>query len=296
MQLRTTVPPSLDRPTRPVRRRGVGSLLAIALAFIVLTIGAATMAMPFLWMVSTSLKNLAEAQAFPPEWIPSNPRWGNYREIFERVPFARFIMNSVKVTVLGVLGQVLTTSMAGFAFARLRFRGRDFLFILLLATLMIPPQVTLVPQYLIFRELGWVNTHTALIAPFWLGGAFGTFLMRQFFLSIPQDLVDAARIDGCTPLRIYWQIFLPLSLPALATLAVFTFLSRWNDLLGPLIYLNDTDKMTVTIGISYFVGQYYADTPLLMAASFVSILPTVVIFVVAQRYFIRGVVLSGLKG
>jgi multiple sugar transport system permease protein len=270
--------------------------LAQILAVVVLLAGAATMLVPLLWMVSTSLKTLAEANAFPPRWIPETARWSNYRELFSEVPFARFIFNSFKVSVLAVIGQVLTTSMAGFAFARLQFRGRDVLFFLLLATLMIPPQVTLIPQYLIFRELGWVNTHKALILPFWFGGAFGTFLMRQFFLTIPQDLVDAARIDGCTPFRMYWQIFLPLATPALATLAVLTFLERWNDLLGPLIYLNDTDLMTVTIGISYFLGQYYADTPLLMAASCISILPTVLVFIVAQRYFIRGVVLSGLKG
>lgn len=272
------------------------STARVVLAFAVLAIGAATMLIPLLWMISTSLKNLAEANAFPPRWLPETPRWSNYTEIFTRVPFGLFIFNSFKVTILAVIGQLLTCSMAGFVFARLRFRGRELLFLLLLATLMIPPQVTLVPQYLIFRELGWVNTHLALILPFWFGGAFGTFLMRQYFLGIPQDLVDAARIDGATPIRTYWEIFLPLSVPALATLAIFTFLARWNDLLLPLIYLNDTKLMTVTIGISYFVGQYYADTPLLMAASFVSIVPTILLFVVAQRYFIRGVVLSGLKG
>jgi multiple sugar transport system permease protein len=268
----------------------------LGLALLVLLVGAVSMVLPLVWMISTSFKNLAEANAFPPQWIPSQFRWSNYEEIFTRVPFARFIYNSFKITLLGVVGQLLTTSMAGFAFARLRFRGRDVLFLILLATLMVPPQVTLVPQYLIFRELGWINSHLALILPFWFGGAFGTFLMRQFFLTIPQDLVDAARLDGCTPFRMYWQIFLPLSVPALATLAVFVFLARWNDLLGPLIFLNDTEKMTVTIGITYFVGQYYADTPLVMAASFISILPTIAIFVIAQRYFVRGVILSGLKG
>jgi multiple sugar transport system permease protein len=265
-------------------------------ALIVLVAGAITMLVPLLWMVSTSLKTLVEANAFPPQWIPAEPQWSNYRELFEQVPFARFIFNSFKVSLLAVLGQLVTTSMAGFVFARLQFRGRELLFLLLLVTLMIPPQVTLIPQYLIFRELGWVNTHLALIVPFWFGGAFGTFLMRQFFLTIPQDLVDAAKLDGCTPWRMYWQIFLPLSVPALAALAVFIFLERWNDLLGPLIYLNDVDLMTVTIGISYFLGQYYADTPLLMAASCISVLPTIVVFTVAQQYFIQGVVLSGLKG
>lgn len=277
--------------SRPLLERGLH-----AVAYLVLIAGAITMVGPLLWMVSTSLKTLIEANGYPPQWIPSIPRWGNYRELFEQVPFAQFIFNSFKVSVLAVLGQLLTTSMAGFVFARLKFRGRDVLFILLLVTLMIPPQVTLIPQYLIFRELGWINTHLALIVPFWFGGAFGTFLMRQFFMSIPQDLVDAAKLDGCTPWRMYWEIFLPLSIPALAALAVFVFLERWNDLLQPLIYLNSIELMTVTMGISYFLGQYYADTPLLMAASCVGIIPTIVVFLIAQRYFIQGVVLSGMKG
>lgn len=265
-------------------------------AYLILIAGALTMVVPLLWMVSTSLKTLIEANGYPPQWIPSVPQWINYRELFEQVPFAQFIVNSLKVSVLAVVGQLLTTSMAGFVFARLKFRGRDVIFLLLLITLMIPPQVTLIPQYLIFRELGWINTHLALIVPFWFGGAFGTFLMRQSFLSIPQDLVDAAKLDGCTPWRMYWEIFLPLSIPALTALAVFVFLERWNDLLQPLIYLNSIELMTVTMGISYFLGQYYADTPLLMAASCIGIVPTIIVFLIAQRYFIQGVVLSGMKG
>jgi multiple sugar transport system permease protein len=265
-------------------------------AYLVLIVGAISMILPLLWMVTTSLKTLIEANGYPPTWIPSVPQWGNYVELFQQVPFAQFIFNSFKVSVLAVLGQLLTTSMAGFVFARLKFRGREVLFILLLITLMIPPQVTLIPQYLIFRELGWINTHLALIMPFWFGGAFGTFLMRQYFLAIPQDLVDAAKLDGCTPFRMYWEIFLPLSVPALAALAIFVFLERWNDLLQPLIYLNSIELMTVTMGISYFLGQYYADTPLLIAASCVGIVPTIIVFLLAQRYFIQGVVMSGLKG
>jgi multiple sugar transport system permease protein len=278
------------------RREQFPTYVAQTSAYVLLTAGAITMIVPLLWMVSTSLKTLVEANAFPPQWVPIEPQWINYRELFDQVPFARFLLNSFKVSILAVIGQLLTTSMAGFVFARLRFRGRDTLFLLLLVTLMIPPQVTLIPQYLIFRELGWVNTHLALIVPFWFGGAFGTFLMRQFFLTIPQDLVDAAKLDGCTPWRMYWQIFLPLSVPALAALSVFIFLDRWNDLLQPLIYLNDIELMTVTMGISYFLGQYYADTPLLMAASCIGILPTIAVFMIAQRSFIQGVVLSGLKG
>jgi len=283
----------------PFARKGQALSLALIgriAAYIVLIIGGITMVAPFFWMISTSLKNIATAQVFPPQLFPTNPLWSNYVEIFVRVPFARFILNSFEITLIGVAGQLITTSMAGFAFARLRFWARDFWFVILLSTLMIPNQVTLVPQYLIFKQLGWINTHLPLTVPFWFGGAFGTFLTRQFFLSIPQDLTDAAKVDGCNPLRMYWQISMPLAGPVLATLAVFTFMGRWNDLLGPLIYLNKIDLMTVTIGISYFTGQYYSDMPLVMAASLVSVLPTLVLFIVAQKYFVQGVVLSGLKG
>lgn len=275
---------------------GGGSVLRLTAAYAVLTAGGLTMVAPFFWMVSTSLKNVATAQIYPPQLFPTNPLWSNYVDIFVQVPFARFILNSFEIALLGVVGQLLTTSLAGFAFARLRFWGRDAWFAVFLSTLMIPYQVTLVPQYLIFNELGWINTHLPLIVPFWFGGVFGTFLTRQFFLTIPQDLSDAAKVDGCDPFRMYWQIFMPLAGPVLATLAVFTFMARWNDLLGPLIYLNKFELMTVTIGITYFQGLYYSEFPLLMAASLVSVLPTLLLFVVAQKYFVQGVVLSGLKG
>lgn len=282
------------------RPRGWGMRTEIAvlhaLSYLILITIGISMLIPFLWMISTSLKNLAETQIYPPRWIPRPPLWSNYREVMIQVPFAKFIYNSFKVSILGVVGQVLTCSTAAYALARLRFWGRDFLFTLLLATLMIPYQVVMIPQFLIFKALGWVNTHLALIVPFWLGGAFGTFLLRQFFLSLPNELGDAAKVDGCNPFQTYWDIYMPLTKPALATLAVLTFMSRWNDLLGPLIYLNRPEMMTVTAGLSYFQGQYLADVPLLMAGSVISIIPTLVLFALAQRYFVQGVVLSGLKG
>ena len=280
------------------RRLGIQAQTSVvhAVSYLMLIAIGISMLVPFLWMISTSLKNLAEAQIYPPRWIPDTPLWSNYREIMVQVPFAAFVYNSFKVSILGSIGQVLTCSTAGYAFARLRFWGRDVLFVILLATLMIPYQVVMIPQFLIFKSLGWVNTHLALIVPFWLGGAFGTFLMRQFFLSLPDELGDAARVDGCNPFQTYWRIYLPLTKPALATLAVLTFMSRWNDLLGPLIYLNRPDMMTVTAGLSYFQGQYYANLPLLMAGSAVSLIPTLVLFAFTQRYFVQGVVLTGLKG
>jgi len=286
--------------SRAVARRGMGQraqrTIVHTVSYIILAFIGVSMAIPFLWMVSTSLKNLAQAQIYPPRWIPNPPLWSNYRDVMTRIPFPVFIVNSFKISVLGVIGQTLTCSMAAYALARLRFRGRSFLFILLLSTLMIPYQVTMIPQFLIFKSLGWVNTHLALIVPFWFGGAFGTFLLRQFFLSLPAELADAAKVDGCNPFHTYWRIYMPLTKPALTTLAVFVFMSRWNDLLGPLIYLNRPQKMTVTAGLSYFQGQYFADVPLLMAGSLISVIPTLVLFALAQQYFVQGVVLSGLKG
>lgn len=263
--------------------------------FILIVIGL-TMLIPFIWMLSTSLKNMAEVQIYPPRWIPRPPLWSNYRDVMTQIPFGKFIINSFKISLISVVGQIVTCSTAAYAFARLNFKGKNVLFVLLLATLMIPYQVVMIPQFLIFKQLGWVNTHLALTVPFWLGGAFGTFLLRQFFLSLPTELGDAAKVDGCNPFQIYWRIYLPLTMPALATLAVFTFMGRWNDLLGPLIYLNRPEMMTVTAGLSYFQGQYYANMPLLMAGSVISLIPTLVLFAFAQRYFVQGMVLSGLKG
>ena len=286
--------------TRAVARHGVGRraqrIIVHAISYAVLVVIGISMAIPFVWMVSTSLLNLAQAQVYPPRWIPDPPLWSNYVDVMTRIPFPVFIVNSFKVSILGVIGQVLSCSMAAYALSRLRYRGRNALFVILLSTLMIPYQVTMIPYFLIFKTFGWVNTHLALIVPFWLGGAFGTFLLRQFFLSLPAELADAAKVDGCNPFHTYWRIYMPLTKPAVTTLAVFVFMGRWNDLLGPLIYLNRPEKMTVTAGLSYFQGQYFADVPLLMAGSLVSILPTLILFGLAQRYFVQGVVLSGIKG
>ena len=284
----------------PARRREASMRLQTTLVHgisyvILITIGI-SMVVPFLWMISTSLKSLAEAQAYPPRWVPREPLWSNYAEVMRQVPFGNFIINSFKVSILGVAGQLATCATAGYTFACLRFRGRSLLFIILLATMMIPYQVVMIPQFLIFKALGWVNTHLALIVPFWLGGSFGTFLLRQFFLTLPSELGDAAKVDGANPAYTFLLIYLPLCKPAMATLAVLTFMGRWNDLLGPLIYLNRPKMMTVTAGLSYFQGQYYADLPLLMAGSLISLIPTLVLFIVAQRYFVQGIALTGLKG
>jgi multiple sugar transport system permease protein len=206
-----------------------------------------------------------------------------------------FILNSTKIAVLSVIGQLLSCSMAAFCFARFEFPGRNALFMILLATLMVPGQVTLIPVFLVMRALGWVDTHYALIVPAWLGGAFGTFLLRQFFLTVPRELEDAARIDGASSFAIYSRIFLPLAKPALATLAVLGFMGSWNDLLGPVIYLQTRSKMTLPVGLALFKGQYVTEYALLNTGATISLIPILILFILAQNYFVQGLTMTGLK-
>lgn len=264
--------------------------------YILLIAIAVTMVLPFVWMISTSLKSEGDVFIFPPQWIPQPPHWSNYARVFQMFPFGLFAYNSFKIAILGTLGQVITCSFAAYAFARFEFKGRNTLFIMLLATLMVPGQVTLIPVFILMKTLGLVNTQAALIVPWWFGGAFGTFLLRQFFLTLPMELEDAARMDGCGRFGIYWRIIIPLSAPALATLAIFVFLSNWNDLLGPVIYLSNMDKMTLTVGLALFQGQYQTQWNLLMAGSLITMIPIFVLFVVAQKYFVQGIALGGVKG
>ncbi|WP_230867601.1 carbohydrate ABC transporter permease [Iocasia frigidifontis] len=263
--------------------------------YIILTLGGLTMILPFVWMISTSLKTLNEVFIFPPSFLGEKIVWQNYLRVSDRFPFGTFFFNSLKISVLVVLAQLFTSSMAGFAFARLRFPFKDTLFALYLATLIVPFHVLLVPTFLLMREFSWVDSHLSLIIPN-LVSAFGTFLMRQFFLTIPKDLEDAARIDGCTPFGIYFRIFLPLSKPALATLGIFTLMGSWNDFVRPLVFINSISKMTLPLGLSSMQGLYSTNWPVLMAATVVSLLPILIAFFLAQEYFVRGVTLSGLKG
>lgn len=262
---------------------------------IVLILGSAAMILPFYWMISGSLKDLGELFIYPPRWIPTRWQWSNYVKIWKVAPFGDFFLNSFKITILGTFGQIFSCSIAAYAFARLRFPGRTVLFVILLATLMIPYQLTIIPVFFIMYKLKWVDTHLPLIIPFFCGGAYGTFLIRQYFMSIPTDFGEAAKMDGCNPFSIYYYIYLPLSKPVLATLAVFTFMWRWNDLYGPLIYLHTPKKMTVTVGLSMLQGQFWTDIPVLMAGSLISLIPTIVLFLAMQKYFVSGVVLSGIK-
>lgn len=267
-----------------------------AAAYTVLGIVGLLMIFPFLWMASTSLKSLGEAFAYPPTMLPQSWRWGNYARIFETVPMGPFIYNSFKLTTLNVVGVLLSCSMAAFALSRLIFPGRGLVFTGTLATLMVPYQVTLIPVFIMFQYLGWKNTHYPLWVPAFFGNAFGVFLLRQFFLSVPRDLYEAALIDGCSPGRVLFTIYIPLAKPALTTLGVFTFMNSWNDLLNPLIYIDTLEKMPLTAGLSFLQSQYGTDWPLMMAGAMISIVPILVIFFAAQRAFVEGIASSGLKG
>jgi len=264
------------------------------LTYALLIFGALIMAGPFVWMISTSLKEPADQ--FSKTFIPNPVTLKNYTALWDALPFTRLIWNSFKIASLSTLGQLLTCSMAGFAFAAVKFRGRNALFVLLLVTLMIPFQVTLIPNFIIYRFLGLYGTQIPLYLPAFLGGAFGTFLLRQYFMTIPGELAEAARIDGASLWTIYWRIYLPLARPALAALAIFTFLFSWNDLFGPLIYLpSDLEKTTLPVGLALFQAQYSGRWAVMMAGVTVSIAPIVIVFFFAQKQFIEGIALSGVK-
>ncbi len=266
----------------------------ITISYLVLGLGALTMIMPFIWMVSTSFKALSEVFVFPPTLFGEKLLWQNYLRVFERFPFGLFFLNSLKISLVVILGQLFTSSMAGFAFSRLKFPWRDSLFALYLGTLIVPYHVTLIPTFILMRTFGWIDTHYSLIVPSMVS-AFGTFLMRQFFLTIPQDL-EAAKIDGCTPFGVYYRIFMPLSKPAIATLGVFIFMGSWNDFIRPLIFINSIPKMTVPLGLAFMQGMYSTDWAVLMAGTVISVLPVLIAFFLAQEYFVQGVTLSGMKG
>lgn len=256
--------------------------------------GAFIMIIPFLWMLSTSLKTQNEVFRYPPNWIPAIPQWKNYLEIYKYFPFLRYTLNTLKIALIVTVGQLFTCSLAGYSFARIKFPGKNFLFLIYLASLMIPFFTIIIPQFAIMKYLGWIDTHTALIVPS-LANAFGTFFFRQFYLTFPSELEDAARIDGCNPFQIYYKIFLPLSKPAVASLSVFTFMGVWNDFLWPLVILSSKHKKTLTIGLAYLKGQHAIDWPRLMAGSVLSLLPIILMFLFLQKYFVKGIALSGTK-
>jgi len=270
--------------------------LRIMLRYVLLLAVAALMVGPFLWMVSTSMKEQGDIFRYPPQWIPTNLNLKNYRTIMDVLPMGRMLLNSFTIALCATVGQLCSCALAAYAFARMKFRGKTVLYFLLLATMMVPAQVTMIPVFLIMKFLGLIDTLSALIVPAFFGGAFGTFLLRQFFSTIPIDLEDAARIDGCGRLRILWSIVLPLSKPVLATLALFTFMIYWNDLLGPVIYLSSVEKATLTIGLANLQSDVMTTRyDLLMAGSVLSVLPIIILLILGQRWFIRGIAMTGLK-
>lgn len=271
--------------------------LSGALITVVLIAGSIIMMMPFVWLVVSSFKLEEKIFLFPPEWIPNPFRWQNYPEALLYKPFGLYFFNTLRIVVFNLIAILLSASFCGYGFARIRFPGRDFWFGLVLATLMVPYFVLMVPQFIMFSRLGWVDTFYPLTIPYFFGGgAFNIFLFRQFFRSLPEELADAGRIDGCNEFRIYWQIMAPLCKPAFATVAVFTFLFAWNDYIGPLLYLRSDYNFTVAIGLATFRGVMRTEWNLLMAAATAMTVPVVMLFFFAQRYFVEGLVLSGLKG
>lgn len=269
--------------------------LSSVIVHTLLVVLALSMLMPFLWMVSTSLMGEQEVYQFPPKLLPSVFHWSNYVEAMTLQPFGRFFLNTLIVAAASVFGQLLFCSMAAYAFARLRFPWRNKVFSAYLGTMMIPAIVTIIPSFLLINSFGWMNTYWALFTPT-LSSVWGIFLLRQFFLTIPRDLEDAARVDGASEFTIFWRIILPLSKPALATLAIFAFMGSWKDFLWPLIVTNRIDMRTVEVGIANFSTLYQTDWPHQMAAAVVVMLPIIIVFSFAQKHFVKGITMSGIKG
>ena len=263
--------------------------------YIILLSGVLITLLPFIWMLLTSVKTQSEAIRVPPVIFPSKLVISNYKDVFKDVPFARMYLNTIISAVVTVTAQLLICSMAAYAFAKLKFPGRDIIFVILLAVLMVPSSFFILPQYLIIQKLKLLNTIPALFLPN-LFSAFGTFLLRQFFMSLPSDLEDAAALDGCTPLTTYWRIMLPLAKPGLVSLGILTLRFAWNDLMWPLIVNTSREKMTLTAGLAYMQGQYQTNYPEMMAGAMMAIVPLLILFAVFQKQFIEGIALTGIKG
>ena len=279
----------------PLLRKS-GEVMTKGLFLFLVAGGSVIFIIPFAWMVSTAGKEGALIWKIPPVWIPPHYEWRNYIDGWKILPFGAFYRNTIKITALTVIGVLISSSLPAFAFARLKFPGRGVLFLLVLSTMMLPWHVTMIPQYIFFSWLHWVNTHKALWVRWWFGDAFSIFLLRQFFMTISPELDDAARIDGCNRFAIFWRILLPLCKPALAVVAIFEFTWSWSNFLGPLIYLNSTKLFPVALGLRLFQQRTRVELQYMMAQTVLSIIPVLVLFFLAQRHFIQGIVLTGVKG
>ncbi|HEV7216475.1 MAG TPA: carbohydrate ABC transporter permease [Chloroflexota bacterium] len=285
----------------PRRWRGLSSAAALRLLravpmYVVLAAIMVLIIAPFFWMVSSAFKDQTAIYASPPEWIPSVPTTQNFIDAWNMVPFGWFLVNSLKVAGLITIGQLVTCSLAGYAFARLRFPGKEIIFGVYLSSLMVPSQVTIIPLFIVMRNLGLIDNHASLILP-GLASAFGTFLLRQFFMTVPRELEEAAIIDGCGLLGVLWQVILPLSAPALAALAIFTFNGAWNDFFNPLIFLSSPQNLTLPAGLALLQGQFSATSPAVMLAGVcMAVLPVLVVFMLGQRYIVEGITMTGIKG
>jgi multiple sugar transport system permease protein len=271
-------------------------LMHAAFGYLWASIVAVLFLLPLLWMISSSLKPNYQVLEFPPRWLPNPVQWSNYPEALTYLPFGRYALNTLLIATMTIVGHVLSCTLVAYGFARLRAPGKNALFLVVLATMMLPYPVTMIPIYIGFKSVGWVNTFLPLIVPAFFGSPFYIFLLRQFFLTLPPDLEDAARVDGASAWQTIWRIILPLSKPAIATVAIFTFQAAWNDFLPPLIYLHDQTKYTISLGLSFFRSNYDVRWAYLMAASLVTMLPVVILFFLAQRLFIEGIALTGVQG
>lgn len=282
---------------RRLNRYRVAHLLFRAGILLAVAAGSIIFILPFLWMVSTSFKASEEVLRFPPIWIPETLRWENYIEPWVRLPFSTYYKNTLTVVGFNVIGTILSSSLVAFGFARLRFRGRNILFLILLSTMMLPGQVTLVPTYYLFAKLGWVNSLRPLIVPVFFGSAFNIFLLRQFAMTVPLELDDAAKIDGCGYFATYWRIVMPLMRPALGVIAIFQFTYDWNDFFSALIYLNSPKNFTIALGLRTLQSTIlYVPMQQVMAMTLVTMIPVLLVFLIAQRKFIQGIVITGVKG
>ena len=286
----------------PVSSQRAMQTLGRALIYVIILVLCVLFGFPLFWTAMSSLKTIPEMFSFPPILVPAVPQWSNYWTVLNiDYPVGRWFINSVLIVILTTFGTLITASLVAYSFARFEYRGRNILFMITLSTMMLPAQVTLIPQFVLFYRLGWVNTHLPLWVPHWFGGgAFAIFLMRQFFLTLPRDLDEAALIDGAGYFRIFWSILMPLCKPVLATLAIITIIASWSDFLGPLIYLNTPEKFTVSVGLQFFnaVPEVGGEPMqhLLMAACVMSMIPIILMFFFGQRFFVQGIVMSGIKG